>query len=134
MAWVRVDVDGLVTEEEAVGVGVRSGYGVGFGAGDTVYLRIKGLHPPKHVVEGAVLLDQNDNRFDRVGAARLPRHFLDREREIKLELESEYRKKCQWWAGYLYIYCHKDKKKKKKTRRIESKVNKREFNDFGKTS
>ncbi|CAL9006054.1 unnamed protein product, partial [Prunus brigantina] len=55
VARVWVDVGRAVAEEELGGVRVGGGN--------------EGLHPPQHVVEGAVLLHQNDHRFDGAAAA-----------------------------------------------------------------
>lgn len=35
-----------------------------FGSGDAVDLRVEGFHPSEHVIEGSILLDENDDGFD----------------------------------------------------------------------
>ena len=64
VAWVWVHVASVVSEVDDGGIWIGGGDGVGLGSGDAVDFRVEGLHPPKHVVEWAVLLDQNDDGFD----------------------------------------------------------------------
>uniref|UniRef100_A0A7C9CZT6 Uncharacterized protein n=1 Tax=Opuntia streptacantha TaxID=393608 RepID=A0A7C9CZT6_OPUST len=58
------DVVGGVVEEDLRGSRVRHGDPVGFGAINAIDFRVEAFHPAQHVVEGAVLHDQNDDGFN----------------------------------------------------------------------
>lgn len=73
VAGVRVDELGVVGDADALGFGVLGGVRVALAAGEAVDGRVDGLlHPAEHVVEGAVLEDEDhdgaDGLRERIGA------------------------------------------------------------------
>lgn len=58
---------GLVLEEKPLRVRVGNRKLVGLRPINTIDFRVEALHPTKHVVERAVLHDQDDNGFDGTG-------------------------------------------------------------------
>ena len=54
----------LVLEEELFGFRISGVEEVGFRAIDPIDFRVEFLHPAEHVIEGAILHDENDNSLD----------------------------------------------------------------------
>jgi hypothetical protein len=76
VARVRVHVLGAVAEADGAGGRVGGVHVVGLGPRHAVDVRVQRLHPPQHVVEGAVLLHQHHHRLDLiVGPASCRRYW-----------------------------------------------------------